>query len=444
MKILHYALGFPPYRSGGLTKFCVDLMIQQAKSGQYIGMIWPGRIKITDNKVKIKKDNVMIGGTCIDSYEIINPLPVPYDEGITYVDKFIEDADEKTYLEFLKEVNPDVIHIHTLMGLHKSLLSAAKRRKIKLVFTAHDFFPICPKVTMFCNGTVCKNSLNFSDCRECNLTALSINKIKFLQTGLYRNIKDSTILKKIRKIHRDNYLSNSCVIKTKEVYALDDRYKRLRQYYYSLLSMIDIIHYNSNVTKDVYEKFFELPNNCVIYITHADIQDNRKVKNFSKEKIRIRYLGPQSDAKGFFLLQHTLDKLWEEKQNFSLDIHFVPLRKSPYMNINERYSYSEFDAIFDKSDVVVVPSIWYETFGFTVLEALSYGVPVIVSGTVGAKEILESGGGIIVDNISESNLYEIFERLDLKKLKKMNEQIVKKQKIESISEMEKLIRETCY
>ena len=34
MNVLHYALGFPPYRSGGLTKLCVDLMIQQSKEGK--------------------------------------------------------------------------------------------------------------------------------------------------------------------------------------------------------------------------------------------------------------------------------------------------------------------------------------------------------------------------------------------------------------------------
>ena len=31
---------------------------------------------------------------------------------------------------------------------------------------------------------------------------------------------------------------------------------------------------------------------------------------------------------------------------------------------------------------------WYETFGFTVLEALSYGVPVMVTDSVGAKDIV--------------------------------------------------------
>ena len=39
-------------------------------------------------------------------------------------------------------------------------------------------------------------------------------------------------------------------------------------------------------------------------------------------------------------------------------------------------------------DVLVVPSIWKETFGFVVLEALSYGVPVIVSDNVGAKDVV--------------------------------------------------------
>ena len=45
-------------------------------------------------------------------------------------------------------------------------------------------------------------------------------------------------------------------------------------------------------------------------------------------------------------------------------------------------------SVYDGMDVLVVPSIWKETFGFVVLEALSYGVPVIVSDNVGAKDIV--------------------------------------------------------
>ena len=45
--------------------------------------------------------------------------------------------------------------------------------------------------------------------------------------------------------------------------------------------------------------------------------------------------------------------------------------------------------VYDGMDVLIVPSIWKETFGFVVLEALSYGVPVIVSDNVGAKDIVK-------------------------------------------------------
>ena len=58
------------------------------------------------------------------------------------------------------------------------------------------------------------------------------------------------------------------------------------------------------------------------------------------------------------------------------------------MNIHGRYSYDELEAIMDETDLLICPSVWYETFGYTVLEALSFGVPVLVSDTVGAKDII--------------------------------------------------------
>ena len=41
--------------------------------------------------------------------------------------------------------------------------------------------------------------------------------------------------------------------------------------------------------------------------------------------------------------------------------------------------------VYAEMDLLVVPSIWKETFSLVTLEALSYGVPVLVSDNVGAK-----------------------------------------------------------
>ena len=445
MKILHYALGFPPYRSGGLTKLCVDLMVQQAKEGHTVAMLWPGQMGFVSQKVAIKKhENVKLGDQDILSFEVINPLPVSFDEGIADITAFIKNVEVEAYRQLLDSFQPDVIHVHTLMGLHKSFLEAAKDKKIRLVFTAHDFFPICPKVTMFRHGTVCDNAQNCENCGVCNATALSLNKIKILQSPLYRVMKDSPIVKKLRKHHRDGYLSEVAINDSANAVGTADDYKKLRNYYYSLLQLMDMIHYNSSVTKKVYESVFDLPNSCIVVITHSDIKDNRKVKDYSNDCLRIRYLGPQSGAKGYQLLKSALDKLWNVQQKFFLDVHFEPMEPAPYIRSHARYSYAELKKIFDETDVLVAPSVWYETFGFTVLEALSYGVPVIISGNVGARDILVQGAGVVIENIDAEKLFTTLQTITLDQLRAMNEIIVNKQTIMQIKDMSRQIETSCY
>lgn len=314
MKILHYALGFPPYRSGGLTKMCIDLMVQQAKEGHQVAMLWPGRMGYIKKQVFVRKrSHTVLKDQKLQSFEIVNPLPVPFDEGITAFEAFTINAGRKAYEAFLEELSPDVIHFHTLMGLHKNLLEMAKAKGIKLVFTAHDFFPICSKVTMFRQGRMCSHVEDCTECAACNVTALSLNKIRILQSPVYRLLKDTAIIKKLRKQHRDTYLSGSATGNPLQAIEMAEAYKNLRNYYYSLLKRMDVIHYNSTVTKKVYESVFELPDNYVIGITHGDIADKRREKNFSDEKIRIRYLGAQGEGKGFFFLRRHLMNYGENR-----------------------------------------------------------------------------------------------------------------------------------
>lgn len=441
MRILHYSLGFPPYRTGGLTKFCMDLMKEQVYEGHDVSLLWPGEMQVIGKKTRIKKHSPVVG---INNYEVVNPTPVPYDEGIMDFEAFKVTGDICTYEMLFKDIKPDVIHIHTLMGMHKSLLDLAKDKGIRLVFTTHDFFPICPKVTMFRHGQICSCIESCTECGVCNNTALSLKKIRVLQSSLYRELKDNSLVKKLRKQHRDEYLGDDSNRYENGSVGKPEDYKKLRNYYQNMLSMMDMIHYNSTVTKSAYERVFDMPDSRLISITHSDISDHRKRKVFSDDFMRIRYLGPWGGGKGFFLLKAALDKLWEERQDFCLDVHFEPVELSPYMRIHGRYSYEELEKIFDETDVLVAPSIWYETFGYTVLEALSYGVPVIVSGTVGAKDIVDSGSGIVIEDISSDRIYNIISQLSVDQLKKMNCNIISTQNIMTISDMAERIYLECY
>lgn len=445
MRILHYSLGFPPYRSGGLTKFCLDLMIEQKNEGDEVALLWPGQMGFIDKKIKIKKRSEYLASKQkIMSFELINPLPISFDEGIRNFDKFTLKGNKDVFFDFLTSFQPNVIHLHTLMGIHKEFLEVAKSLNIKLVFTAHDFFPICPKVTLFRNGKICDSVGNCKKCASCNSTALSINKIQILQSPIYRILKDSILVKKMRKAHRDNYLSEETADNSNKVIGNPFDYKKLRKYYSDILQMMDTIHYNSSITKMVYEKFYTLPSNTIIPVTHCDINDNRVIKNFNHKILRIRYLGPASKAKGYYLLKDSLDMLWKKRKDFILDIHFQPTEKSEYMKIHDRYNYNELKDIFNMTDILVVPSIWYETFGFTAAEALSYGVPVIVSENVGAKDVLDNQFGIIINDFNESNLKKCIDSLTMQDLADMNKNICRSYEPYTIVQMTKDIVNKCY
>ncbi len=445
MRILHYALGFPPYRTGGLTKFCIDLMLQQKKQGHEVALLWPGEMKFLSRKVFIKdKGDKSFGKLNIHSFEVINPLPISYDEGIIEIDEYTKDVDMDVYRDFLEMYRPNVVHVHTLMGLHKSFLSAAKEQNIRLIFTTHDFFPICPKVTMFRNQNTCGSVQSCDVCGSCNKTALSLRKIKLLQSPVYRYFKESIFIKYLRKRHRQNFFIEKTLIDEVDSSDIRAEYLKLRNFYYSMLSMMDSIHYNSTVTKDVYESVFGQMPNKIISITHGDIQDNRRKKFFINDKLRIRYLGSSSSAKGFYLLKEALDSLWKNKKDFCLDIHFEPMQIEPYMKIHKRYTYEMLEQIFEETDVLVAPSLWCETFGYTVLEAVSYGVPVIISDTVGAKDVLVNGAGIIIDDIDSKKLCYVLQQLTTEDLKNMNKIILKNQSIIQIDYISNEIEKYCY
>lgn len=117
---------------------------------------------------------------------------------------------------------------------------------------------------------------------------------------------------------------------------------------------------------------------------------------------------------------------------------------SPYIKIHERYSYDELKNIFDNTDILVAPSIWYETFGFTVLEALSYGIPVVISGNVGAKDILVDGAGIVIEDITAEKLSAALQKVTRRKLELMNKVIVDSQPIIRMNDMSDQIEKICY
>ena len=402
----------------------MDLMYEQSAQGHEVALLWPGQMGFINNKLSIRKSKK--NGE-ITSFEIINPLPVPLDEGIKDFEAYTRKCDTSIYKKFLQEYNPQAIHIHSLMGLHKEFLMVAEEMNIKTIFTTHDYFGLCPTVTFFCNNRNYIDDYECKYCVLCNQSALSINKIKVMQSPIYRKLKETTVVKFFRRKHRKTFFNDNLEdieyssMSKEEIEMKAKLYKELQQYYIDMYEMIDIIHFNSSVAEEVYKKYIRPKDYRRISITHKGISDKRIIKAYSG-KLKITYLAPAKPFKGFDFLKSALDELWEEGyQDFELKIYSLTNKISPYMNVSDGYQYTDLENIFAETDVLVAPSVWHETFGFTVLEALSFGVPVLVSDNVGSKDIVGKYAGWIIKSQDVKQFKKKIKEISHEDLKKCNQ-----------------------
>lgn len=306
----------------------------------------------------------------------------------------MEKCDSDCYESFLKENKFDAIHVHCTMGIHKEFFEAAKKMKIPMLFTAHDYYLLCPKCTFWnCENRVCDGA-SPEKCAVCNQGMGLSGKMEILmQSKLYEKLKYSSVVKKLRKKARGQVTGN------KEIQPLTGsqiaEYRKLLKYNHDILSCMDMIHCNSSLTRSVYEKYDKNLNYITVPITHANLP--KPVKKESKEDFfRIGYLGGARSEKGFDTLMDAAEKLEQQGiKNWKLYLYggdyseYLAGKSESYVN-GGMFSEKEIQEVFENLDIIVVPSVWYETFGFVVLEALASGVSVICSSHVGAKDMLSN------------------------------------------------------
>lgn len=446
MRIMHYVFGIPPVRTGGLIKYAIDLAEQQALSNQMVKIIYPGHFNNKREETYIKYGKIK---NKVSYYEIINPLPVPMGKGILDTEIFVKEVKNSNFKEFFEKENIDILHVHSMMGLNKEFLETAKNMGVTIFFTSHDYFGICPKVDLLQNdGRQC-NDNQWNTCAECCSEAYPYKRMVKEQSKWYKYYKQSKIIEYLKK---NKWLFNivqerkNSTSKTNAKAVLNSKnvdYSRLKNYYIEMFRLIDVFHFNSVTAMEQYRKRIEIKDYKIINISHKGIENNKQFKEYGKI-IRIGYLGICSEHKGVFVLMEALKKLYDEgKDNFLLNVYFDERPVDyPFVKYLPHYKYKDILRVMKENDLIVVPSRWSETYGFVVLEALSYGVPVIVSDNVGAKDLLGIDGEFgIITGADKASIKKSIEGIidDVSVLKEINKNIVEKFKVVNFGEHAKEI-----
>lgn len=255
--------------------------------------------------------------------------------------------------KWLKNEAPDIVHVGHAMRV-VPFIHATRMLGIPYIVTATDFFFICPKVILAPNrDTLCSGPNNGETCLhlcpEFNKELIS----KRLHIGF-------EILQQAKAVVTPSVFAQK--IFSKEVPGLKP-----------------------------------LVNNHGIRSSNID----RNIRFYNEgDALKFGYLGNLAYHKGVHILIKAFTLLSDEDARLILfgsgEKKYVSYLKSLASGDNRIkfmgvFSEMDLKRIFKQIDVLVVPSICYETYSFVVHEALMANIPVIVSDLGGMTEKVKPG-----------------------------------------------------
>lgn len=201
------------------------------------------------------------------------------------------------------------------------------------------------------------------------------------------------------------------------------------------------------------EPFFGAPNHIIYNTLSPDFQQrafNCAYDIQPEKSLNILMLCSLKEYKGVNEFMMLAEKLLHMKFHLVLSASTVEIKEYfkdrilPY-NVSLYPVQSDVHPFYEKADVVINlshPEKWVETFGLTILEAMSYGIPVIVPEVGGVTELVDHGwNGYQIDVRKIDEIVLALEELGTNPSKRMDLSINARAKAQEFraEEMEKRI-----
>lgn len=329
---------------------------------QYKPEYYTGTIKITENLIKFfsAKNKVEL-----ISYSDFIPLEFNRYDEVLHWNEFIDgvkctkisanNSNEQSYSlinnklysfakNFIENYNPDIIHICHPRRMGTFIKVAIDLNK-KYIITVTDSFMVCPNLFLFTkNHEIC------------------------------------------HKRHRKNICSNECNYNEEIV----EENKKIAAEY---MKNAYVIIAPSDFQRKIYEEYFD---NNIITINHGNnsITKSIKLKSYPKNKLVFGFTSNSSTLKGLNVAIQAFNILFE---NIDVELHVYGssddvsrLISSNNIKFFGTYANSNISEILATIDILICPSIGYESYSFVLVEALSNNVPVIASNEGGMKELVKN------------------------------------------------------
>jgi len=210
-----------------------------------------------------------------------------------------------------------------------------------------------------------------------------------------------------------------------------------------------ILAWTEATKEEIIERIPSIENK--IEVLYPAVPINKLPKKKTSNKIKIIYATRYFWIKGGLIALEVLSRL---SKKYKLDVLFIAevpehLRKKyPNLNIISTLPHKEFLKELSSSDIFFYPSL-VDTFGFSILEAMSFGVPSVAiscSSTKSCNEIIKDGKtGFVVDApyYQGNEIYEKCKTIGGNEEKIISGLLVKTSKLIESKSLRKKISENC-
>ena len=196
------------------------------------------------------------------------------------------------------------------------------------------------------------------------------------------------------------------------------------------------------ISEWIKSRFFENIDSKLSTNTEVIYHSVNKQPKVKKEKL-ITYVGKLNHSKGYDIYSDAVVKILDEFSEWKALSIGDEERRSIYLNHKNHkelgfLSHKKTMAMFNKSEIAVVPSRWEEPFGRTALEASSRGCATIISNRGGLTETTDHA--VVLDKLNHVDLYKnLKELIKNKKFRKNLQYLGKKNIKHTISKNTKII-----
>lgn len=247
--------------------------------------------------------------------------------------------------KIVRDKRPDIAHIHNFFPLiSPSVYHTLKAEGLPVIQTLHDFRFLCAMAFFMRDGRICMECIETSPLRSIRYSCFNKSRLKTLPVAL------------MLKLHQ----------------FLDTFKDRIDAYICLSESQREIFIRSGFDEKRIFVK----PN---------FVEDAFNVSHTSLGEYVV-FIGRLGTEKGL----KTLIKAWRALPDIPLKIVGDGPEASCFKALVKKYSITNIEFlgylphnncinILDKARFLVMPSIWYETFGLVIVEAFSHAKPVIAS-----------------------------------------------------------------